>query len=159
MEKYTFTEMQFSTIVESVNNGSMNDSNSFVIVGLLLSESELPEIESFFKDQKFIPETMNLTGAANIKGNVRESTGDYRHDVIFFTSGTGDLSPMARLLLSRMGVKWTSDFIDNYRSDYTLEDDEDEDDAIIGYCKRCGEPLYDGDHDEYCDCCYGDLFL
>ena len=121
MENKTFTEMDFSSIVESLQNGTLNDNNSFVIVGLLLEESELPLVESFLRDEmNFLPAEMSITGAASIKCNVREETGDYRHDIIFFTDNQGSLDPLARLRLSRMGVKWTSDFVVNYRPDYYL---------------------------------------
>lgn len=121
MANKTFTEMDFSSIVESLQNGTLNDNNSFVIVGLLLEESELPDVESFLRDEvHFLPAEMSITGAASIKGNVREETGDYRHDIIFFTDNQGSLNPMARLHIAQMGVKWTSDFVDNYRSDYHI---------------------------------------
>ena len=121
MENKTFTEMDFSSIVESLQNGTLDDNNSFVIVGLLLEESELPDVESFLRDEvHFLPAEMSITGAASIKGNVREKTGDYRHDIIFFTDNQGSLDPMVRLRIAQMGVKWTSDFVDNYRSDYHI---------------------------------------
>ena len=121
MANKTFTEMDFSSIVESLQNGTLDDNNSFVIVGLLLEESELPEVESFLRDEvHFLPAEMSITGAASIKGNVREETGDYRHDIIFFTDNQGSLDPMVRLSIAQMGVKWTSDFVDNYRDDYHL---------------------------------------
>ena len=121
MANKTFTEMDFSSIVESLQNGTLDDNNSFVIVGLLLKESELPDVESFLRDEvHFLPAEMSITGAASIKGNVREETGDYRHDIIFFTHNQGSLDPLARLHLSQMGVTWTSDFVDNYRSDYHI---------------------------------------
>ena len=121
MANKTFTDMDFSSIVESLQNGTLDDNNSFVIVGLLLEESELPDVESFLRDEvHFLPAEMSITGAASIKGNVREETGDYRHDIIFFTDNQGSLNPMVRLSLAQMGVKWTSDFVDNYRDDYHL---------------------------------------
>ena len=121
MANKTFTDMDFSSIVESLQNGTLNDNNSFVIVGLLLKESELPDVESFLRDEvHFLPAEMSITGAASIKGNVREETGDYRHDIIFFTANQGSLNPMARLSIAQMRVKWTSDFVDNYRDDYHL---------------------------------------
>ena len=121
MANKTFTDMDFSSIVESLQNGTLDDNNSFVIVGLLLEESELPEVESFLRDEvHFLPAEMSITGAASIKGNVREETGDYRHDIIFFTDNQGSLNPMVRLSIAQMGVKWTSDFVDNYRDDYHL---------------------------------------
>ena len=121
MANKTFTDMDFSSIVESLQNGTLDDNNSFVIVGLLLKESELPDVESFLRDEvHFLPAEMSITGAASIKGNVREETGDYRHDIIFSTDNQGSLNPMARLSIDQMGVKWTSDFVDNYRDDYHL---------------------------------------
>ena len=121
MANKTFTDMDFSSIVESLQNGTLNDNNSFVIVGLLLKESELPDVESFLRDEvHFLPAEMSITGAASIKGNVREETGDYRHDIIFFTDNQGSLNPMVRLSIAQMGVKWTSDFVDTYRDDYHL---------------------------------------
>lgn len=121
MANKTFTDMDFSSIVESLQNGTLNDNNSFVIVGLLLEESELPDVESFLRDEvHFLPAEMSITGAASIKGNVREETGDYRHDIIFFTDNQGSLNPMVRLSIAQMGVKWTSDFVDIYRDDYHL---------------------------------------
>ena len=121
MANKTFTDMQFSSIVESLQNGTLNDNNSFVITGLLLDADEISLVESFLRDEvNFLPAEMSITGAASIKGNVREHTGDYRHDIIFFTDNKGSLNPMARLRIAQMGVKWTSDFVDNYRSDYHI---------------------------------------
>ena len=121
MANKTFTEMDFSSIVESLQNGTLDDNNSFIITGLLLEESDLPAVESFLRDEvHFLPAEMSITGAASINGNVREETGDYRHDIIFFTDNQASLDPIARLRLSQMGVKWTSDFVDNYRDDYHL---------------------------------------
>lgn len=121
MANKTFTDMQFSSIVESLQNGTLNDNNSFVITGLLLDADEISLVESFLRDEvNFLPAEMSITGAAAIKGNVREHTGDYRHDIIFFTDNQGSLNPMARLRIAQMGVKWTSDFVDNYRSDYHI---------------------------------------
>ena len=121
MANKTFTEMHFSSIVESLQNGTLNDNNSFVIIGLLFEESDFSDVESFLRDEAhFLPAEMSITGAALIKGNVLEETGDYRPDVIFFTDNNGYLDPMNRLRLSEMGVLWTSDFVDNYRSDYHI---------------------------------------
>lgn len=121
MANKTFTDMQFSSIVESLQNGTLNDNNSFVITGLLLDADEISLVESFLRDEvNFLPAEMSITGAASIKGNVCEHTGDYRHDIIFFTDNQGSLNPMARLRIAQMGVKWTSDFVDNYRSDYHI---------------------------------------
>ena len=121
MANKTFTEMHFSSIVESLQNGTLNDNNSFVIIGLLFEESDFSDVESFLRDEAhFLPSEMSITGAASIKVNVLEETGDYRHDVIFFTDNKGSLNPMSRFRLSEMGVMWTSDFVDNYRSDYHI---------------------------------------
>ena len=121
MANKTFTEMHFSSIVESLLNSTLNDNNSFVIIGLIFEESDFSDVESFLRDQAhFLPAEMSITGAALIKGNVLEETGDYRHDVIFFTDNKGSLNPMSRIRLSDMGVLWTSDFVDNYRSDYHI---------------------------------------
>ena len=121
MANKTFTEMHFSSIVESLQNGTLNDNNSFVIIGLLFEESDFSDVESVLRDEAhFLPSEMSITGAALIKGNVLEETGDYGSDVIFFTDNKGCLDPMSRLRLSDMGVLWTSDFVDNYRSDYNI---------------------------------------
>ena len=106
MANKTFTEMDFSSIVESLQNGNLDDNNSFVIVGLLLEESELPLVESFLRDEmNFLPAEMSITGAASIKGNVREETGDYRHDIIFLPDNQGSLNPLARLSIAQIAVK------------------------------------------------------
>lgn len=89
------------------------DSNSFVWAGLTFEPDAKDEIEAWLKEIKFMPADAQILTMRKIDGNVKGDDG--RTDVLFTTTET-QFSPLKRLLVD--GLKWTSDFIDNYGSDY-----------------------------------------
>lgn len=105
--------------------GQYNDSNSFVWTALTFNAKDKPEIEKWLKEIKFMPADASITAMKKIGGNVKGSKG--RSDVLFITTET-TFHPMVRLQVD--GLKWTSDFRDNYGKDYgvpelvAVEDDD-----------------------------------
>ena len=106
-----------------------NDSNSFVWLAMLLptTEAEIKatceEITEWLLEKGFISKG-SVIDLKNISGNIAGAGG--RNDVLVILSkDCGGLAPLKRLQTDDM--KWTSDFIINYASDYgnAVEDDED----------------------------------
>lgn len=104
------------------------DSNSFVWTALTFNPKEKADIEAWLKEIKFMPKTASILDMKFIDGNVKGKAG--RSDVLFITSETR-FAPLVRLQVD--GLKWTSDFRDNYGADYGMPvlvpDVEDESDA------------------------------
>lgn len=107
-------EISFSELKEGINNGTYNDVNNPVWLGLLVKEEELPDMTNVFRDLGLIEQHDSVTGFRNITGNVLGDRG--RHDVMLEISGNGIINPIARLMIE--GLKWSSDFIVNYKDDY-----------------------------------------
>jgi hypothetical protein len=103
-------EIPFSALAD------YDDSDYLVFTALTLTDTEtIDEIEDFFVEKGLIKDK-KIIGMYRILGNKLGDEG--RTDwLIKFTSG-GSINPMVRLQMSEMGVKWLSDFIDNYGSDY-----------------------------------------
>ena len=107
-----------------------NDTNSFVWLGLLLPNNKkeikalCEEITEWLLAEGFI-KTGKIKNLLNIVGNVKNDRNDV---LVIFNKGCGGLHPLKRLC--RDDMKWTSDFIYNYASDYGIVDeyeyDEDE---------------------------------
>ena len=107
--------MTFSTIHFS-DLSNFNDSNSLVVIGLDLNESDLNGINNFFANKVGLSKGKNITGAYRILGNVLGDEG--RTDWLFvFDNENVEFNPIKRLLVAAK-VKWTSDFIDNFADDY-----------------------------------------
>ena len=108
--------MKLSTIQFSELN-EYNDSNSLVFTGLCLAEEDVPEVEKFFHSKGLMSADKHIIDVKHIEGNVLGEEG--RTDWLFvFDNEDKQFNPMVRLSMSPMGVKWTSDFIDNYAADY-----------------------------------------
>lgn len=96
-----------------------NDSNSIVVTALTLDHSD-PE-EAFKQSQQFFDEIKLCPGKKVINiyfinDNVLGNNG--RPDYLFeFDHPEIQFSPMVRLQYGR-DIKWTSDFLDNFGSDY-----------------------------------------
>lgn len=90
-----------------------NDSNSFVWTALLFNPDDKPAIEKWLKEVGFLPESAAILDMKEISGNVLGNRG--RTDVLFITTRT-IFNPLVRLRIQ--GLKWTTDFIDNYGKDY-----------------------------------------
>ena len=93
-----------------------NDCNSCVMVALIINnETEVKAMSDFLANEVGFSKGKNITGYHHIDGNVRGKAGrsDYllefdHHEIAF--------NPIARLRFP--DLKWTSDFIDNYKNDY-----------------------------------------
>jgi len=95
-----------------------DDSSTLVILGTLFhyNQSDIEEVEDFFHEEKLIPADAHVTDLRHIEGNVLGEEG--RSDVLICFTPC-NVNPMVRLRLSEsMGIKWTSDFVDNYKDDY-----------------------------------------
>ena len=101
-----------------------NDSNSIVITGVDVKGLTIEEIDEIMhKNWGLLPETKHVTGMAHISDNVLGEDG--RTDILLELSGEGIANPMVRMMLRSqgLGLMWTSDFIDNYRTDYFSADE------------------------------------
>lgn len=113
--------ISFSELVSKVTKSfELNDFNTLVWTGLLIEEETyevtLNDITEWFKEINLIPRDSVISEIVNITGNVRESTGDYRVDKLIKFESPTNINPLVRLNIS--GLKWTSDFIVNYKEDY-----------------------------------------
>lgn len=96
-----------------------NDSNSIIIAGVSVDGITMEEIDEIMhKNWGLLPDNKHVTGMARLSDNVLGDKG--RTDILFELSGDGIANVMARMQLrmAGLGVMWTSDFIDNYRSDF-----------------------------------------
>ena len=113
LKKISYTEVK--------NN--YNDNNSLIFMGLTLDQETCPQVTSFFeKEEKLVPDG-SVVDYYDITGNVAGKNG--RQDVLIVLKKDTPVNAMKRLNLSNMGVKWTSDFISNYRGDYYIEETEE----------------------------------
>lgn len=90
-----------------------NDSNSFVVLGLLAGKSDKQEIEDGLKNMGFLSPNTKITKMFDISGNIKGRYG--RHDVLFEVENA-KFNPMVRLMTN--DIKWTQDYIVNYKGDY-----------------------------------------
>ena len=103
---------------KELNN--FNDSNSVVLTSVsfdeMTKEEIISEINEIFHNVGLIKEDKNVIDVKYINDNVlgEDSRPDY---LIIFDNEKSLTSPMARLQMAS-SVKWTSDFIDNYKTDY-----------------------------------------
>lgn len=92
-----------------------NDSNSVMLLGM---EASVEDVNNFFKEVGFFRNGKECIELAHLSDNVKGEDG--RYDLLVITNTEGDFDPIVRLKLNFGGVpvKWTSDFIDNYKEDY-----------------------------------------
>ena len=92
-----------------------NDSNSIVCINLLTYQEELTDIDNYLSEQGLF----NKGSMIEMRKIANNKNGDRgRGDVLFILKDNIKVDPIKRLLLSDLGIMWTSDFIDNYKSDY-----------------------------------------
>lgn len=96
-----------------------NDSNSAVMIATEFPEGfDFSEVDEFLSEQLGFSKGKNLVGIHFIEGNVRGNEGrkdwllEFDHEEIQF-------NPLARLKFP--DLKWTSDFVVNYKDDYVEE--------------------------------------
>lgn len=88
-----------------------NDSNSFVMLALLATKEDSKEIEEGLKNFGFLGQKSKITKMFDIVGDKKV----YRHDVLVVVE-KAQFNGLVRLRTN--DIKWTDDFIHNYRSDY-----------------------------------------
>lgn len=94
-----------------------NDSNSAVLLGIEFEEGDdFSKLKDFLTNELGFSKGKNLIGVHRITGNVKGDDG--RHDwLLEFDNEDVQFNYLARLQCAHT-LKWTSDFIDNYREDY-----------------------------------------
>lgn len=114
LQKEVFVEEtgKLDTISFSEIKGKYNDSNSFVILALLASKQDKDEIETWLKEIGFLGQNVKILKMFDISGNVKR---DGRQDVLFVVDKP-EFNPLVRLRTN--DIKWTDDFIVNYKQDY-----------------------------------------
>jgi hypothetical protein len=104
-----------------------DDSTSFVWTSLTAEDFDQQPIKDWFKEIGFLPADAKILEMRKIGGNVKGFMG--RSDILFLTTPT-TFHPLVRLKVD--GLKWTSDFVNNYCSDYGCapmpSDNDDESD-------------------------------
>lgn len=102
-----------------------NDSNSAVLLGIEFEEGDdFSKLKDFLTNELGFSNGKNLIGVHRITGNVLGDEG--RRDwLLEFDNEDVQFNPLARLRCAR-SLKWTSDFIDNYREDYDADASEEE---------------------------------
>ena len=121
MEKYTgkiaFNELK-----------SLNDDNHLMFIGLSLNDGDvqtIQEIEDYFNENELFPVHRTIKGMRRVTGNVLGDSGrmDWVIDIEPLNPEKADIkqpiNPLVRMRMSEMGVKWVSDFVDNYAEDYS----------------------------------------
>lgn len=95
-----------------------DDSNSIMFLSIIFPEDQnIADVQSFLDtDLNLIPKDKHVIGWHKLSDNVLGDDGrsDY---LIEFDRPDLSINPMARLMYGR-DIKWTSDFIDNYKQDY-----------------------------------------
>lgn len=96
-----------------------NDSNSAVIVATIFNENEdWQSVNDIIANQIGFSKGKNLIGAHRITGNILGDAG--RSDYLLeFDNEQVQFNPFARLQFP--DIKWVSDFINNYKSDFIEE--------------------------------------
>jgi len=117
-----FQPIQFSELKFNIANKTITDGNSMVMIEVSLPtlhkemEELCNEITEDFKSTGFL-RSGKVIDIRPIKGNVKEHTGDYRQDSLLILSDYCKVDPIKRIQAYQF-IKWTSDFITNYKSDY-----------------------------------------
>lgn len=96
-----------------------NDSNSAVLLGISFEDdNDYNKLNDFLSNEIGFSKGKNLIGVHRITGNVLGDEG--RHDwLLEFDNEDVSFNCMARLRYGR-DLKWTSDFMDNYKDDYEV---------------------------------------
>ena len=110
------TTISFEALMTS---DKYNDSNSAVIVATVFDENEdWQSVNDIIANQIGFSKGKNLIGVRRITGNIRGEEGrtDY---LLVFDNEDVPFNFIARLRFP--DIKWTSNFIDNYKRDYIEE--------------------------------------
>lgn len=114
--------ISFSELCTGLENGTYNDCNNPVWMGVLLEDTDdnttdnfiKHQVTDFFRKVELISATDSVVGFKQITGNVLGKNG--RTDVMLEISGKGIDNPIARLLVP--DLKWASDFVVNHADEY-----------------------------------------
>ena len=113
--------MYISTIPfdELLTTKKFSDSNSAVMTGLKLDGTEdWSDFDDFLANRAKFSSGKHLIAAYRITGNIKGEDG--RTDYLFvFDNPETQFNPIARMNIN--GLKWLSDFIVSYKSDYIAE--------------------------------------
>ena len=96
-----------------------NDSNSAVLLGVdFESEDDYAKLNDWLANETGFSKGKNLIGVHRITGNVNGDDG--RHDwLLEFDNEDIHFNYLVRLQFAT-SLKWTSDFIYNYKEDYNI---------------------------------------
>ena len=97
--------------------GKFNDTNSAVLMAITLeNDDDITNLNNFLSNELGFSKGKNLIGVHRILDNVKGDEGrtDY---LLEFDNDDVQFNYIARLRFGR-NLKWTSDFIDNYKRDY-----------------------------------------
>lgn len=93
-----------------------SDSSTLVWISLIMRDEDIQPMNEFFHETGLIPLGKNLIDWKKIDGNILGESG--RSDILLiFDRSEIIINPLARLRLGSE-IKWTSDFIVNFRHDY-----------------------------------------
>lgn len=105
---------------ELLTTKEYNDSNSVVMTGLSLDGSEdWPLFDDFLANRAKFSSGKRLIAAYRITGNIKGEDGRTDYLLVFDNPET-QFNPIARMTID--GLKWLSDFVVNYKSDYIAEE-------------------------------------
>lgn len=114
--------MNISTIpfTELLEAREYNDSNSAVFTGVKLDGTEdWSAFNDFLANRAKFSQGKNIIAAMRITGNLKGEDG--RTDYLFvFDHPEKQFNPMARMTID--GLKWLSDYLVNYKTDYIPEE-------------------------------------
>lgn len=98
---------------------NLNDNNSIVLAGITVDDMDsIEEVDNFFHNANLFSKDKHITEISRVTDNVLGEDG--RSDLLLHLTEEGDINPLVRLGMRQGGlsVLWTSDFINNYASDY-----------------------------------------
>lgn len=110
-DNISFVELQ-----DKLSNGEINDVNNPVWMALTASRDDLQGITEWFREIGLIDPNDCVDDIILITGNCLGTQG--RTDMLLSITGRGIINPIVRMQVD--GLKWTSDFIHNYRKDYNM---------------------------------------
>lgn len=113
------TPISFEELRTKESENIINDCNSAVMIAVKFPKNQdWNEVQEFLADELGFSKGKNLIGCRKITGNIHGKRG--RSDYLLeFDNPTMPFNALARLRFS--DIKWTSDFIDNFRKDYDEE--------------------------------------
>lgn len=106
--------IHFRDLEAGLESGTLNDVNNPVFMACIASMDDAKDMTNFFREIGLIEQDAEVVNIQHILGNVRGEDG--RYDLLLTITGKGIVNPIKRLQVR--DLKWLSDFITNYRTDY-----------------------------------------